>query len=242
MGVDFRSLTACEHRWCFTTRLQMQRKRKCSKYFPSRLKCFCPDSNVKLAENPFINIHTRCMSAILDPERATECSWWCFAHLHICTFAHLHIWTFAHLHDTKCTPGGRVHNIRGTINMSNDTGHSIGWGTWQFAKPSLEVVAMQVANVSLVSLQQLQLLQMNNCKLNCCKCQPGFICCLSILTSHCVEQRFTAEELWVQKKIVRPKFCKSCLKVRCDGENISSWTWVKYLRQRVHFKPEGVEF
>ena len=37
---------------------------------------YVPDSNVKLAENPFININPRCMSAILDPERATECSWY----------------------------------------------------------------------------------------------------------------------------------------------------------------------
>ena len=34
---------------------------------------FGADSNVKLAENPFININLRCiMAAILDPERAYE--------------------------------------------------------------------------------------------------------------------------------------------------------------------------
>ena len=33
---------------------------------------FGADSNVKLAENPFININLGCMAAILDPERASE--------------------------------------------------------------------------------------------------------------------------------------------------------------------------
>ena len=107
---------------------------------------YVPDSNVKLAENPFININPRCMSAILDPERATECSRWC---------------TFAHLHNTKCTPGGRVHNIHYTGQTKIVRWYRAqNWtyimpGTWQFVKPSLEVAAMQVANASLDSLQSI---------------------------------------------------------------------------------------
>ena len=52
----------------------------CTKYcaravdiFGANSNIFSSDSNVKSAENPFINILPRCMRAILDPERATEC-------------------------------------------------------------------------------------------------------------------------------------------------------------------------
>ena len=48
-------------------------KEKMLKIFFGPIQMFyVPDSNVKLAENPFININLRCMAAILDPERASE--------------------------------------------------------------------------------------------------------------------------------------------------------------------------
>ena len=68
MLVDFGSLVA-RGPWCWATAAKAEKEKMASNIFGA-------DSNVTLAENPFININRRCMSAILDPERATECSWY----------------------------------------------------------------------------------------------------------------------------------------------------------------------
>ena len=63
MVVDFGSLAA-RGQWCWATDAKAEKEKMASNIFGA-------DSDVKLAENPFININPRCMSAILDPERAT---------------------------------------------------------------------------------------------------------------------------------------------------------------------------
>ena len=68
----FRCLVACGQSVVLGRRCKDAEKEKIFFFRAMVLIFFGADSNVKLAENPFININLRCMAAILDPERASE--------------------------------------------------------------------------------------------------------------------------------------------------------------------------
>ena len=73
MMVFFRCLVTCGQSVVLWAANANAEKEKILFFRVMVLIFFGADSNVKLAENPFININLRCiMAAILDPERASE--------------------------------------------------------------------------------------------------------------------------------------------------------------------------